>query len=388
MRTRRTSAALCSLLVLCLVSACGEEEDPGADEAPTSSPSASSPSASSPSASSTGSASPSEEPSAPAGETALTTKGLGQGSPPAVAFLAAADPAQPPGTWSLVRPSGEQLRLDVASPFDFATMGNGLVLLAADGDSVRVSVVDGNGVETRGEEVLGYRLAVTPDRSIVAWLTDEQAVRVVEGGGGRSFDLPKVPQGSELGAILGRGTCEEMEPEGGGCTAFVNTDEPRSAYVSTSHGFVDVAGPMLAVVDGAADGRLVGLLSVTDEGSCSAIFNEGDDVAWETCDHTLTGFSPAGTRVLGTDAYLDGFGQRSVAFLDAAGGTLVHQFTSKGRGPSVIQTAWEDEDHVLAVVYERGRWSIVRLGADGAAELAFGPLAGSDLDRPFVLAAD
>jgi len=51
----------------------------------------------------------------------------------------------------------------------------------------------------------------------------------------------------------------------------------------------------------------------------------------------------------------------------------------------VLQTAREDEDHVLAVVYERGRWSIVRLGADGSAELALGPDPGSDLDRPFVL---
>jgi hypothetical protein len=142
---------------------------------------------------------------------------------------------------------------------------------------------------------------------------------------------------------------------------------------------------MLAVVDAAADGRLVGLLSVTDEGSCSAVFDEGDDVAWETCDHTLTHLSPEATRVLGTDAYLDGFGQRSVAFLEAADGRLLHEFTSKGRGPSVLQTAWEDEEHVLAVVYERGRWSVVRLGADGSAELALGPVEGSDLDRPFLL---
>jgi hypothetical protein len=64
---------------------------------------------------------------------------------------------------------------------------------------------------------------------------------------------------------------------------------------------------------------------------------------------------------------------------------VLHEFRSRGRGPSVLQTAREDEDHVLAVVYERGRWSIVRLGADGSAELALGPDPGSDLDRPFVL---
>ena len=103
---------------------------------------------------------------------------------------------------------------------------------------------------------------------------------------------------------------------------------------------------------------------------------EPTEPAWQTCDHTLTTFSPAGTRVLGTDAYLDGFGQRSVAFLDAADGTLLHEFPSKGQGPTVLQTAWEDADHVLAVVYERGRWSVVRLGVDGSAELALGARRG------------
>ena len=91
--------------------------------------------------------------------------------------------------------------------------------------------------------------------------------------------------------------------------------------------------------------------------------------------------------MLGTDAYLDGFGQRSVVFLDADG-TVVHQFLSKGRGATVLQTAWEDADHVLAVLYERGRWSVVRLGVDGSAELAVGPVEGADLDRPFVLEQD
>jgi hypothetical protein len=386
MRTRRTAAAVCSLLVLSLLAGCGEDEspDPETDRTSTSSPS--------------DAPSPSEEPSATAGPeptqappaqvTTLTTKGLAQGPPPAVDHLAAADPADPPGTWSLVRPSGERLGLDVARPFGFAVMGNGLVLVEDGGDGAVVSMVDGDGVATRREDVLGYRIAVTPDASIVAWLTETHAVRVVEGGGGRSFDLPEVPQGAEMGAILGNNTCQEAEPEGAGCTAFVNADEPRGAYVTTSHGIVDVAGAMLAVVDAAEDGRMVGLMSVTDEGSCSGIFLVGDDVAWQTCDHTLTRFSPDASRVLGTDAYLDGFGQRSVAFLDAADGTLLHEFRSKGRGPSVLQTAWEDEDHVLAVVFERGRWSIVRLGADGSAELALGPLVGSDLDRPFVLEAD
>ncbi|GAB3256340.1 hypothetical protein [Nocardioides dilutus] len=384
MRTRLPALAAAGAASLALFAACADPEtddaDPDASESPTASTDGS------PTASPT--AEPTEEPPSGAGTTMLSTKGLAQGPAPAVPYLVATDPNDPAGTWALVRPAGETLELDVERPFGFATMGNGLVVLADDGDGAAVSILDGTGDAESSEEVRGYRLAVTPDRSIVAWLGTAGQPTAVEGGGARSFDLPEVAQGTELGAILGSGTCKEAEPEGGGCTAFVNADEPRAAYVSTSHGLVDVAGSMLAVVDAAADGRMVGLQSVTDEGSCSGVYLVGDDMAWQTCDHTLTQFAPDATRVLGTDAYLDGFGQRSVAFLDAADGALLHEFTSKGKGPTVLQTAWEDEDHVLAVVYERGRWSVVRLGADGSAELALAPQAGSDLDRPYVLEED
>ena len=43
---------------------------------------------------------------------------------------------------------------------------------------------------------------------------------------------------------------------------------------------------------------------------------------------------------------------------------------------------------MLAVLYERGRWAVARLGADGSAELAVAPVEGADLDRPFVLEQD
>lgn len=370
MRTRLPTLVVAGAAALALLAGCADPETDDADPDQSDSPSASG------------------EPSAgsgTAGTTELATKALPKGAAPAVPYLAATDPS---GPWALVRPAGEPLELAVERPFGFATMGNGLVVLADDGDGAAVSILDGTGDAESTEEVRGYRLAVTPDRSIVAWLGTAGQPTAVEGGGARSFDLPEVAQGTEIGAIVGSGTCKEAEPEGGGCTALVNADEPRAAYVSTSHGIVDVAGAMLAVADAAADGRLLGLQSVTDEGSCSGVYLAGDDVAWQTCGHSLTRFSPAATRVLGTDAYLDGFGQRSVAFLDAADGTLLHEFTSKGKGPTVLQTAWEDEDHVLAVVYERGRWAIVRLGADGSAELALGPQAGGDLERPFVLQED
>ena len=383
MRTRPGHAVAVSLVVLALLAGCGDPEPDGTDADASESPSASG----DPSGSSEPTPTPTEVPTEPEvppdASTTLSTKDLGQGPPPAIDLLAAADPADPAGTWSLVRASGESVELSVDQPFGFVPMGNGLVALVADGDGAAAANLDGTGGEVTREAVLGYRLAVTPDGSIAAWLSPDGSVHGVEAGGQRTFELPKVDGASEMGAITGRSTCFEAESEVGGCTAFVDVDDPRQAWITSSHGIVDIAGSMLSVVD--ADDALLGLISVTDEGSCGGLFRKPTKPAWQTCDHTLTSFSPDHARVLGTDAYLDGFGQRSVAFLDAKDGTLLHEFTSKGRGPTVLQTAWEDEDHALAVVFERGRWSVVRLGADGSAEIALGPLEGSDLDRPFFL---
>jgi hypothetical protein len=369
---------MCSSLILPLAAGCGADEGPGGDADPGATPT--------PSTSGTVGADPSDEPSAaPAGATALTTKGLSQGPPPSVDVLAAADPAEPTGSWSLVRPSGETTTLGVDRPFGFASTGNGLVVLEdGGGEGSLVSVIDGNGVVTSSEDALGYRLAVTPDGSAVAWLRSDRTT-TVRGPDGTVLTLPAVPEAGEIGAVLGGGSCRDVDA-GGRCTAYLNAEQAAEVYIASSDGTTAVMGEgLIRVSDVSPDDRLLGLVSVDDLGSCSAVVGDHPGRRWETCDHTLTSFSPDGSRVLGTDAYLDGFGQRSVAFLDGTEGTPLHEFTSKGKGPSVVQTVWEDEDHVLAVVYERGRWSVVRLGADGSAELALGPLVGSDLDRPFVL---
>jgi len=172
-------------------------------------------------------------------------------------------------------------------------------------------------------------------------------------------------------------------PEGGGCTVFVNSADGSRAWVSTSHGIVDSAGTMKSVAD-AVPMRVIGIASRTDEGSCSGLWEKARRPTWTTCDFTLLQFSPDGARMLGTDPYLDGLGQRTVAFLDAKGGVLTH-FRSPQDGPTIIQMAWEDPDHALAVVVERNSWSVLRVGVDGSMEYAVAPVEGDNVQRPFVL---
>jgi hypothetical protein len=381
--------AATTVSALALLAGCGDPEAPAdTDETPSAagSPDGGSPTgttAATPSSTATEDPAPTET---PGGEvTALTTKGLPQGEAPGIAVLVAGDPASPAGTWTLRRSSGATVDLSVQRPFGFVPLGEAMVVMEDDGDGAAALYVDGTGGEVTREDVLGYRLAVSANGAMVAWLAPDHRVHFMEQGREGVFDLPEVPGAVEMGALSGYDTCFEAESDVGGCTAFVDVDEPRQAWLTSSHGIVDTAGPLLSVAD-TYEGRLVGLLSVTDEGSCGGLFKRLTTAVWQTCDHTLQSFSPDGRLVLGTDAYLDGFGRRTVAFLDAPSGDLRREFRSNGHGPTVLQTAWEDADHVLAVVFERGRWSVVRLGSDGSAEVALGPVDGVDLERPYVLA--
>lgn len=89
--------------------------------------------------------------------------------------------------------------------------------------------------------------------------------------------------------------------------------------------------------------------------------------------------------MLGTDPYLDGLGERTLAFLDADQGNVITELQSPRNGPTIIQTAWEDDRHVLAVVVDGRQWSVFRLGDDGSLAYAVPPTAGDDVTRPFGL---
>ena len=366
--------------VLLVATACGDEPSdptPDASASPTATETPSG-STSAPTESATPTAT-----GAPPGVTSLTTEGITTGEPPAAVYLAAEDSRQPNAAWLMVRPDGSTMPVPDGGFTSFAPMGDGLVGISADGERPAAIVVDAAGKAVRRAAARGYGLAVSPDGTIVGWLGANGAPQVIEGGGSRTFDLRVVENGSEIGAILGEQTCKEAVPEGGGCVVFVNSADGERAWVSTSHGLVDSAGSMKSVAD-AAEMRVIGVVSRTDEGSCSGLWKKPRRPVWTTCDFTLLQLSPDGSRVLATDPYLDGLGQRTLAFLDAGGQVLQH-FRSPQDGPTIIQMAWEDADHALAVVLDGDGWSVLRLGVDGTLEYAIAPQPGDDVMRPFVL---
>ena len=365
------------VLVLCsvLLAACGDRTSSGsAADDPTSPASTPSP---------TGTSTPTESAStsatAPAGSGVLTLNGVTSGAPPSVPYLAVTDAGA-----SLVRPGGDAQRLPRAYD-SFAPMGDGLVGTASVDDQARSYLLDGDLEEVSQGTNPSGTLAATPDGAIVGWVTTEGRPHVVEDGGSQEWDMSVVDEAGSIAALIGdRGTCVEGS-DGSGCVAFVNSAEGTSARYTTSHGIVDTVPWVLAVGDASADGDLVAMTSVSDEGSCWGRFQAWKKKPlWETCDHTLFDFSPSGTRILAGPAYLDGFGQGSATVL-GDGGTLVAEWHSADQA-ALLHTVWEDDDHVLALVFQDDAWAILRLDvADGSVELAVEPVPDRAGQTLFVL---
>jgi hypothetical protein len=360
-----------------LLAACGDatSSPTGTDDA-TTSPSSASTAGPSDSSTATPTATPSQD-----RPSVLTIEGLAHGAPPAVPYVYA-DPAT--GAWSLVRPGGQSQPLE--GPVSaFAPIGNGLVVSTYGGVDATVKVLDDDLERVGGGEVRDGALAVTPNGSIAGWLGSDGTPHVVEAGGTRQLDLPQVRGGNSIAALISDGaTCKEGEG-GNGCAAFVNSVDGTRAWSAVSHGLVDRVPGVISVGDVADGGRMVAMTSIEDEGSCWGMFEVWEPKPlWQTCEHTLFDFSPSGERILAGPAYLDGFGQGIAAVLDGTGKVLA-EWHSRGHA-AILHTIWEDDDHVLVIVFENEQWAVLRLGVDeGSVEIAVPPVPDNGGEGAFVL---
>ncbi len=303
--------AAATVVATSMLAGCGDAPPAAVDADPSSSPTPSAVSSQPVGPSDEQSVKPLESPPTEAAATMfvsggvpLDTAGLGQGAAPGLAYIDGS---------TLIRPDGSTLHLAEPGLSAFGLTGNGLVGISS--GTSDVVVLDAAGEVVRREPMSGSRLATSPDGSIVGWLGDDGAPSVVEGGGSRTWDLPAVEHGAEIAAVLGAGTCKEGVDDNG-CAILVNTRDGSGAFVSASHGFVDSAGTALHVADASSNGRVTGLVSTTDHGSCSGLWKPSGQLGWKTCDLTLDAFSPDETRILAGSARTDTSAQTELAFLD------------------------------------------------------------------------
>lgn len=305
--------------------------------------------------------------------TPFPTSGLPVGEVPTIPYAFASKPEFGAGNWRLVRPDGTSLKLPRLTWSAWAPMGDGALGMAGTEAGPELQRVSADGT-VRSRMVQHFGLEVSPDHEIVGWLGDRGRPQVVEGGGTRHLALPQLKRGKGLDAIWGEQTCQEQDPEGGGCTAFVHRG--RHVWASTSHGLVDRVGQLLRVADVNQRGRVIGLVSrhTAHRPDCWGVFGPNGHRVFKTCRYYLHAWSPDGHRVLAERSTTRWWSVRRLAIL-GRDGHVVHAWRfDASRHRNLTQLTWEDSRHLLGVLMAHGEWGLVRIGTDGSVEYA-GPTA-------------
>ena len=151
------------------------------------------------------------------------------------------------------------------------------------------------------------------------------------------------------------------------CVVYFNDGEtPR--FLNNSGEGADVAGDPLKVLDATYDDRIAVLTRVYERpeaGSCSEVRNaQTQETVFETCQHTLSRFSPDGARISALPPYLSGIGASWAAIVDENGTEVARYRPENGYVRSAV---WEDDGHLLVTAYDwdARAWSVMRLGLDG-----------------------
>lgn len=237
-------------------------------------------------------------------------------------------------------------------------------------------------------------LAVNAAGTAVAWSTDEGDVMVWADGAGEPFTLAGFGQTDVRVAAITGTDCQPGEASD--CEYFVSrydmeSGQPESVLISGDGGSsnVDPDRSILAVRDATNDGRVLGITEFdeTRPGTCSVVLDpaqSGSTPLLRTCDYLLDEFSPDGSYVLASDTYGDGIGSGTIAVFETDGDRLSYRNNRASQDLTFYNSAvWEDETHVLFTLFQDGKWSIVRMGVDGAMEFAVAPQAGDEMEVPW-----
>lgn len=306
-----------------------------------------------------------------------------RGADPAIPYAMSPSTA---GSGGSIVPPGGAPRLDVSGDIvDFAPLGSGWVVGAVEDSDGSVRTYAGDGTLVGEIPSNSLSIAASADGSVVAYGDVDGNLHVAWDDDTQSNRTLPVLDGEPPTAagVVGTAPCAD-DGRGNRCTAYWNHAD--GAFVSSDHEPARRIDGLQTVADVAADGRIVGQVSHTDDGSCSAVLDESLRQLWKTCDYSLGGFSPDGRYLVAYPAYRDGAGDTQVSILDSRTGRALVHFSALSNG-FVFDTAWESADELIAVVRDEGSWHLLRLGVDGEVERVGDPIRGDDYVAPVVLPA-
>jgi hypothetical protein len=275
---------------------------------------------------------------------------------------------------TLITPDGTKIQLgDIGEPSEIARLSGGFLVSTFDPDNGKMTArfLGDDGVSSPQTWPVEGGFAVSKEGNVGAFVQPNGTVIAVQDAGSRPTELGKLPAGGTYSAAAVDGENCSGRSEETGCTVYAddNSSTP-GVWAITPHTAAEPAFPKFRKLnDISVDGSAAGLVSASDDGSCSEVRDVEDVQLFETCDYSLTSFSPDGKYVLAGPAYLDGPGDGQLAVLDANTGHVVLELGTAENG-LVQQLIWEDDTHLLTTVYEAGQWAVERIEINGYREYA------------------
>ncbi|WP_435746744.1 hypothetical protein [Nocardioides sp. SYSU DS0663] len=256
----------------------------------------------------------------------------------------------------------------------YAPLGEGYVAEGTRRGASVVSLHDSTGA-LEATWPASSSLVVDGDGVHAAWLHPSGEAALLDGSTGTVERLPPV-DGADLHPRGIVGDCpedcgvvvSESGAPGWGPTYLTSTDGTVTPYLTEIPLVLAVApdDSLVAGVDRAAPDDIHVCTGVWVTGAAGSL--------WEGCEDNVFEFSPGATHVATT--FAEGLGPRELRLRDARTGAVLHDL---GLVESVAGFAWEDEEHVLAVVQRRaaGGHTLERIGVDGTVEVVAGPAEGT-----------
>jgi hypothetical protein len=268
--------------------------------------------------------------------------------------------------------------------------GGYLVASQTDSGNLSARVVDETGAPVGPSWPTDGGFAVSEGGTVAAFVQPDGTPVAVQGQ--TSYELPKIPGGTgfEAVAVIGEDCSPPVAPAGG-CAVWVVSkgEHPATWGVTSDHvGRSDLEIQSVASINMVGE-LAAGITEVKDDlSTCSDVVRIEDPKAtrlWSTCDYRFDSFSSDGKHLLAKGSVGSGIGESQLAVLDAETGKVQLDLRTVDQAFIYSSVVWEDDSHVLAIVFEKGQWAILRIGLDGSREYAVPPVDGEDVDSPFAL---
>jgi len=320
----------------------------------------------------------------PDGPVLLTTRDLPRGEDPQVNYLRS--PLGDAGG-ELVTPSGwRQLPVSLQG---VAPYGDGWIGLGYDSDDAEMFVLDAD-LQIISRFPTGYSFAISqdasPDESRVAYIRVTYMGQTLVNAPTSGADALTWSFGRTPITPVGFVDADTVLFQRDGVEPVIGLAR-AGGKVTELDGFSRVTGASMA------NGLVAGQTrSSPDASGCFGVMDPASstsEMLWDTCDYSLSTFSPNGQFVLASDPYLDGLGAGSVSILDAQTGELVVTYQQRGNSQiALTQTVWEGSDTVLAIAADGNAFTILRMSTFGKLEAATDPFVSDlDADVPYWFAA-